>query len=72
MALYPSFRIFSSFAIAEAVVIWSPVIMMVLIPALLATSIASLTSGLAGSIIPTKPRKVKFSSKFSLHSGLFA
>ena len=52
----------NSFAIAKAVVLWSPVIMTVVIPAFLKIETASLHSGLGGSIIPTKPTKTKFSS----------
>ena len=58
--------IFKSFPIAVAVSIWSPVIIIGLIPAFLQLSIASYTSGLQGSIIPTKPINVK---SFSMLSG---
>ena len=56
----------SSFAIATAVSLWSPVIITVRIPASLHSSIAGLTSGRTGSIIPVKPTKHK---SFSIFSG---
>ena len=52
----------NSLAIAKAVVLWSPVIIMVVIPACLKIETAFLHSGLGGSIMPTKPRNTKFSS----------
>ena len=50
-------KIPSSFAIAAPVILWSPVIITVFIPALLHFSIATFTSGLGGSIIPHIPNK---------------
>ena len=49
-------------AIASAVSWWSPVIMIGRIPASLATRTASAASGRSGSIIPTKPEKIKSDS----------
>ena len=55
----------SCLAIATAVVLWSPVIITVFIPAVLHFSTAVLTSSLGGSIIPTIPMYVKsFSISF--------
>jgi len=48
--------ILSSFAIATAVSLLSPVIIITLIPAVLHSSIAVLTSSLGGSLIHTKPK----------------
>ena len=48
-----------SWAIALAVVAWSPVIMMTLIPAVLHCAIAVFTCGLAGSIIACRPTKMR-------------
>ncbi|MBT9169296.1 MAG: hypothetical protein DDT19_02654 [Syntrophomonadaceae bacterium] len=53
----PDFRIPNSLAIASAVSLWSPVIIIGFMPAPLQTSIASLASFLGGSIIPTIPTK---------------
>ena len=47
------------FAIAWAVSRWSPVIIIVRIPADCATLIAAAASLRSGSIIPTKPAKIK-------------
>src|SRR5918994_971475 len=55
----------SSVAMNAAVSGWSPVIITGRIPARLQVSTASLASGLAGSIIPTMPKKVKLSSSSS-------
>ena len=55
----------SSFAIAFAVITWSPVIIIVLIPASLQVFMEFGTSSLGGSIIPTMPMKVRFVSIFS-------
>ena len=50
-------------AIASAVSLWSPVIIIGRIPADLATFTAPAASGRSGSIIPIKPAKIKsFSS----------
>ena len=57
-AISPSSIIPISFAIAAAVVLWSPVIITVFIPALLASLTASYTSSLGGSIIAIRPTKV--------------
>ena len=48
-------KIPKALAIAIAVILWSPVIITVLIPAVLHFSTASFTSSLGGSIIPTIP-----------------
>ncbi len=56
----------SSLAIAVAVKIWSPVIIIVFIPASLAFSIEAFASSLGGSIIPMRPNKDKSFSKTSL------
>ena len=55
----------NSLAIANAVVLWSPVIIIGVIPAFLAVSIDDFTSSLGGSIIPTIPIRVK---SFSISS----
>ncbi len=55
----------SCFAIATAVSLWSPVIIIGLIPADLHSSIAGFTSGRTGSIIPVKPTKHNSCSRFS-------
>ena len=52
-------RIPNFFAIAVAVILWSPVIITVFIPAVLHFSTASFASSLGGSIIPTIPMKIK-------------
>ena len=65
IASFASFIIFRSFAIATAVSLWSPVIIIGLIPAFLHSSIAPYTSFLHGSIIPTNPIKVMFFSSIS-------
>ena len=49
---------------ATAVFLWSPVIIIGVIPAFLASAIESLTSVLGGSIIPTIPT-IRFFSIFS-------
>ena len=48
----------SARAIAAAVAAWSPVIIMVRMPAAFALAIAAAASGRGGSIMPTKPAKV--------------
>ena len=65
MTSCPSLKIPKSFAMAVAVVLWSPVIIIVRTPACLATLMASFASGRAGSIIPTNPIK---SISFSISS----
>ena len=63
MTLSPSRRMPMSAAMADAVSMWSPVIMMGRMPAPMQTLTASFTSALGGSIMPTKPTKVRpFSS----------
>ena len=47
---------------ATAVFLWSPVIIIGVIPAFLASEIESLTSVLGGSIIPTIPTTTRFFS----------
>ena len=47
-----------SAAMADAVSMWSPVIMMGRIPAPMHTLTASFTSALGGSIMPTSPTNV--------------
>ena len=59
----------SSLAIAFAVITWSPVIIIVLIPASLHVFIEFGTSSLGGSIIPTIPIKVRLFSIFSPSDG---
>ena len=46
------------FAIAPAVILWSPVIIIVFMPAIFALRTASILSSLGGSIILTNPTKV--------------
>ena len=58
-------------AIATAVFLWSPVIIIVLMPASRAILIDALTSSLAGSIIPTAPKKTKCCSISSFSCGKF-
>ena len=58
MTLSPSRRMPMSAAMADAVSMWSPVIMMGRIPAPMHTLTASFTSALGGSIMPTSPTKV--------------
>jgi len=60
----------SSLAIARAVSLWSPVIIIVLIPALLKVFTESFASGRGGSIIPTKPTNVRSSSLAESSSSL--
>ena len=64
----------NDFAIAIAVILWSPVIITVLIPASLHFATASFTSSLGGSIIPHIPVKINSPSIFSISSlvGLFS
>ena len=69
IASSPSLNIPSSFAIAEAVITWSPVIITGFIPAFLQTATACFASGLGGSIIPTRPIKIK---SFSNASGFMS
>ena len=52
----------SSLAMAAAVVLWSPVIIIVFIPALIASFTAPKTSFLGGSIIAISPTKVRSTS----------
>ena len=52
-------------AIASAVSWWSPVIIIGRIPASLATATAFAASGRSGSIIPTRPEKIKSDSTIS-------
>ena len=65
-----------SLAMAKAVCLWSPVIIIGLMPAFKHFLTASLTSGLGGSIMPTRPTKIKSSSvadfAFELLSFLYA
>ena len=56
------------FAIATAVILWSPVIITVFIPACLHFSTAFLASSLGGSIIPTIPMNVNPLSIVSISS----
>ena len=58
MAIWPGSRIPSSRAMAVAVSLWSPVIMIGRMPALRHFSMASLTSGRMGSIMPHMPIQV--------------
>ena len=58
----------SSFAMARAVTLWSPVIIMVRIPAFRQVRTDSATSFLGGSIIPATPIKVISNSIFSSSS----
>ena len=55
----PSLMMPKRAAIASAVSRWSPVIIIGRIPASFATFTASAASFLSGSIIPTKPAKIK-------------
>ena len=55
-------------AIAVAVILWSPVIITVFIPAVLHFSTAIFASSLGGSIIPTIPTNIKSFSIFSISS----
>ena len=67
MACDSSSAIPNSLAMAKAVVLWSPVIMIVVMPAFLKILTAFLHSGRGGSIIPTSPKKIKsLSSNVSL------
>ena len=61
----PDFPLAQSYpeAMADAVSIWSPVIIMGRIPASTHTRTASLTSALGGSIIPTNPTKTRLLSR---------
>ena len=61
-----SFRIPIRFAIAAAVTLWSPVIMIGLIPASIHSATAAFDSSLGGSIIATRPRKVRSFSSSSV------
>ena len=53
---------------AEAVTLWSPVIMMVRTPPRLASATAWTASGRGGSIMDTRPMKVKSRSSSSVRS----
>jgi len=55
----------SSFALATAVSLWSPVIMMRTIPARLQYPIASYTSSRGGSVMPRSPTKIRSRSTVS-------
>ena len=57
-----SFKMPILFAIAAAVILWSPVIMIGRIPARLHSSTASLDSSLGGSIIAIRPINISWSS----------
>ena len=57
-AMSPSRIMPICFAIADAVILWSPVIMMGLMPARIASATACLLSSRGGSIMDTRPRKV--------------
>ena len=59
-----------AFAIAIAVILWSPVIITVFIPAVLHLCTASFTSSLGGSIIPTIPIYIKSFSKLAMSSSV--
>ena len=59
-------RIPIRFAIAAAVTLWSPVIMIGLIPALIHSATASLDSTLGGSIMEISPRNVRSFSSFNV------
>ena len=63
MTLSPSRRIPISAAMADAVSMWSPVIIMGRMPASLHTRTASFTSALGGSIMPTSPTKTSSLSR---------
>ncbi len=63
--LSPFCIISSSFAITLAVILWSPVIIIVFIPAFLHKATASLTSGLGGSMRPAIPTKTRSFSRSS-------
>ena len=65
MAMSPSSKIPICFAMAVAVILWSPVIITGLIPALFASATAAFDSSLGGSIMEIRPRNVK---PFSLSS----
>ena len=58
IASSPGFKIPIWVAIAEAVILWSPVIIIGLIPAEIQSATASLDSSLGGSIIDISPKKV--------------
>ena len=58
-------QIFMDLAIANAVFLWSPVIITGCIPASLHFNTASLTSTLGGSILPATPIKIRSFSKSS-------
>ncbi len=62
MALSESSRMPRALAMAEAVTIWSPVIMTGLMPALRQVATAALASGRGGSIMPSRPKKVRLCS----------
>ena len=60
---------FNFFAIAKAVTLWSPVIIIVRIPASRQVLTDAATSFRGGSIMPTIPIKVKLFSKSAFASG---
>ena len=60
-----SFRMPSSLAMATAVSMWSPVIMMGRMPAPRHSSMAAFTSGRTGSIMPVRPTKQSSCSRAS-------
>ena len=70
IASLSSFKIPNSLAIAVAVILWSPVIITVLIPADIHFFTASFASSLGGSIIPTIPTKVSPDSRFLTSSSV--
>ena len=64
----PPSVMFSSRPIASAVYCWSPVIIFTRIPARWQTAMASFTSALGGSMMPTRPRKMKLDSTVLMSS----
>ena len=66
----------SSKAMAKAVFLWSPVIMIEVMPAFFAKRIEGFTSVRGGSIIPTSPIRIKFFSiseaSMTISTGLYA
>ena len=72
IASLSSFNIPICFAMAEAVILWSPVIITGLIPASIQALTASADSSLGGSIIDIRPMKVKSFSSSSFISVLLS
>ena len=68
----PVVRIPKSLAIAHAVFLWSPVIIFTLIPALIQSLTAFLASFFGGSISPSSPVNIRFSSVSPSSSILYA